>query len=151
MFGFNNKRLLNNPIFGEMRYIEWWQAILETEVVLWGKRHRVEILVLADKLDDGVTKEQENSYIEFKNTLDEKQKIIQDLLEQYHKTTTTNELAERFFPTQLIFSRNGDYGICIDDTEDEDCSIQPDSGLAISFVPEIKLYQSQDEYVAFIF
>lgn len=56
MFGFNNKRLLNNPIFGEMRYIEWRQAILETEVVLLGKRHRVEILVLADKLDDGVTK-----------------------------------------------------------------------------------------------
>lgn len=151
MFGFNKKKIINNTIFGELIYNEWWKTTSGLKIVLWQRTYDLEVLVLADAPNEGITKEQENAYKSFMDSIIEKQKLIQDMIEQFCEENNTDELAERFYPTQLIFCRNGDYGLCIDDLQDEDCSIQPDSGLAISFVPEIKLYSSQDEYVAFIF
>ena len=41
-------------------------------------------------------------------------------------------------------------GICIGDREDKDCGIQPDADLAIALSPEIKYYDSQDDYICLI-
>lgn len=147
---FKKKKIINRT-FGEVRFMNGWQSVDQFRITLWNNENRIYIRANALTLKDDITSQQEEAYLSFISTLNEKEKIIEKILEEQFPNLSTDELIARFIPEEVIFCRNGEYGICIGDQEDEDCAIQSDADIAISFVPEVKFFASQEEYLAFLY
>ena len=147
---FKKKKSVNST-FGEVEFMNGWKAVNQFRITLWNNENLIYIRVNALTLKDEITSQQEEAYLDFISTLDEKEKTIEKILGEQFPSLSTDELIARFIPEEVIFCRNGDYGICIGDREDEDCAIQSDADIAISFVPDVKFFASQEEYLAFLY
>lgn len=147
---FKKKKVVNRA-FGEVKFMNGWQSVDQLRITLWNNENQIYIHANALTLKDKITLQQEEAYLDFVSNLDEKQKVIEKVLEEQFPNLSADELIARFIPEEVIFCRNGEYGICIGDQEDEDCAIQPDADIAISFMPEVKFFASQEEYLAFLY
>ena len=146
---FKNKYLTNNPAFGEMKYIiSGWEKTLQIDFNFLGDKRKVKVWAVASSRKEMVTKQQEMAYISFLENVEDKEKIVEDVLKREFPELTEDELKKRFSFSRICFCRNGDCGICIDDEEAEIWDIDPTSGFAIQFTPEVKFFDTEDEYIA---
>lgn len=149
---FKNKYLTKNPAFGEMKYIiSVWEKTLPIDFNFLGDKREVKVWAKASSKKEMVTKQQEMAYTSFLENVEEKEKIVEDVLKREFPELTEDELKKRFSFNMICFSRNGDCGICIDDAEAEIWDIDPTSGFAIAFTPEVQFFDTEDEYMAWHF
>ncbi len=122
-----------HDIFGEIAFHIGWKA--DREIYLFGKEYSVTMKIQAYFEEDGITKEQENAYLAYKEKEAKKLHTIEGLLRDYADSPET-----RFEPKTLFFDRDGSYALLCDDRE------EPDEGIAVCLAPQ-EVVLSQDEYL----
>jgi hypothetical protein len=122
-----------HDVFGDINFTVGWK--MSKSIVLFGHSYTVTVKLQAYFEEDGITKEQENAYINFINTEEIKMDCIEKLLKEY-----SNSAELRFIPKTLLIDRDGSYALLFDDNDN------PDDGIAVCLVPEEKII-SQDEYL----
>ncbi|MGN7453348.1 hypothetical protein ACTHPH_00885 [Paenibacillus pasadenensis] len=125
---------MNNPVFGKLIFNIGWKA--ETEISLFNKNYNVIIKAAAYFEKDGITGEQEAAIVDFDDHKNERLKMVEKLLTDFSE----GDASQQFIPRTLLFQRNGNYALLLDDKEDED------EGIAVCLLPEAKIV-SQDEYL----
>ena len=105
------------------------------EVFILGQRYEIIINLHAYYEKDGVTGKQKDAYLNFEEQKTQMLSKIEDALNKF-----CNNAKERFTPTMLLISRDGEIALLFDDDDN------PDDGIAVTIIPEIKIY-SQDEYL----
>ena len=122
-----------HEIFGEITFSVGWKA--ERTVSLFGRDYSVGVKIQAYFEEDGITKEQENAYLAYKEEESAKLHAIEGLLRGYSDSPET-----RFEPRTLLFGRDGSCALLCDDKDEED------EGIAVCLLPEEKVV-SQDDYL----
>ncbi len=122
-----------HDVFGDIEFTVGWKT--NKSIVLFGHSYVVTVKIQAYLEEDGITKEQENAYINFLNTEEIKMNCIERLLKEY---SASAEL--RFIPKTLLIDRDGAYALLFDDEDN------PDDGIAVCLEPEEKI-MSQDDYL----
>ena len=122
-----------HDVFGDIEFTVGWKT--NKSIVLFGHSYVVTVKIQAYLEEDGITKEQENAYINFLNTEEIKMSCIERLLKEY---SASAEL--RFIPQTLLIDRDGAYALLFDDEDN------PDDGIAVCLEPEEKI-MSQDDYL----
>lgn len=122
-----------HDVFGDIEFAVGWKT--NKSIVLFGHSYVVTVKIQAYLEEDGITKEQENAYINFLNTEEIKMNCIERLLKEY---SASAEL--RFIPKTLLIDRDGAYALLFDDEDN------PDDGIAVCLEPEEKI-MSQDDYL----
>lgn len=125
--------MMRHNIFGEITFHVGWKA--DRNIYLFGKKHSVTMKIQAYFEEDGITKEQEQAYLAYKEKEAEKLHVIEKLL---RGCADSPEL--RFEPKTLFFDRDGSCALLCDDRE------EPDEGIAVCLMPQEKVL-SQDEYL----
>lgn len=123
-----------NSVFGELVFNAGWKA--ETEISLFNKNYNVIIKAAAYFERDGITVEQEAAIVDFGDHKKEHLKIAEKLLTDFSE----GDASQQFVPRTLLFKRNGNYALLLDDREDED------EGIAVCLHPEVEIV-SQDDYL----
>jgi len=128
-----------NKVFGEVTFDCSWET--KTEIVLWGKTYSITVAARSYYEKDGITAEQESSYLLYKNEKSEKRIVIETLLSQYFNNSLDHkQLSKQLTPTILGFRSNGDCALMFDDAED------PDNGIAVLLYPKEDV-MTQDDYL----
>ena len=122
-----------HDVFGDIEFTVGWKT--NKSIVLFGHSYVVTVKIQAYLEEDGITKEQENAYINFLNTEEIKMSCIERLLKEY---SASAEL--RFIPKTLLIDRDGAYALLFDDEDN------PDDGIAVCLEPEEKI-MSHDDYL----
>ncbi len=125
---------MNNSIFGEFTFDTGWKT--KISIVLFGQSCEIVVKAKAFYEEDGITSEQEKAFASWESKKEESLKRAENLLSEY---TNGNE-TERFKPRTLLFNRNGEYALLLDDEENED------TGIAIVLAPQEAIME-QDEYL----
>lgn len=136
---------MNNKAFGEVIFDCGFVAETKAELTLWGKSYSISICVKAFFEKDGITQDQENAYLAYKLEEREKRASIENMLKHFQEAQTGEpataiSLRAQFSPRTLLFARNGEYALLVDDAAD------PDGGVAICLSPVEKLVP-QDDYL----
>lgn len=118
---------MQNKVFGLVVFNSGWET---RENVIFNN-HNYNIVVSIDAFfeKDGITKEQENSYKEYKSNLASIMKSVEQIVD-----------ASKYYPTLLLFKRNGNYGIIFDDKEDSE------GGIVVTIKPKMEI-MSVDQYL----
>ena len=122
-----------NSIFGELNFNIGWKA--STNIIYFGNSYSVTLKVKAYFEEDGISIEQEQAYLDYKQNKDTKFEAIEYLLKNY-----SNDASTRFVPKTLLFERDGSYALLCDDNN------EPDEGIAICLAPTEQI-MSQDDYL----
>ena len=122
-----------HDVFGDIEFTVGWKT--NKSIVLFGHSYVVTVKIQAYLEEDGITKEQENAYINFLNTEEIKMSCIERLLKEY---SASAEL--RFIPKTLLIDRDGAYALLFDDEDN------PEDGIAVCLEPEEKI-MAQDDYL----
>ncbi|WP_281884887.1 hypothetical protein [Paenibacillus sp. YYML68] len=125
---------MNSPVFGELFFNVGWKT--EIELPLFDKYYKVIIKAAAYFEKDGITAEQEAAIVDFCKFKNERLKIVEKLLTDFSE----EKASQQFIPRTLLFKRNGDYALLLDDKEVED------EGIAACLHPEVKIV-SLDDYL----
>ena len=122
-----------HDVFGDLTFSVGWKA--RKSINLFGKNYPINLKVQAYFEEDGITKEQEEAYIDFCKIENNKLQIVEKLLEEY------SDLPEKkFVPKTLLINRDGSYALLCDDNDD------PDEGIAVCLSPK-EVVMSQDDYL----
>ena len=122
-----------HDIFGEITFDIGWKR--ESDISLFGKNYTVKLKIQAYFEEDGITQEQEKSYLAYREDEAGKLHAAEALLRSYSDAPTT-----RFCPKTLLFGRDGSCALLFDDVE------EPEEGIAVCLLPE-EMVVSQDEYL----
>lgn len=122
-----------HDIFGEITFSVGWKA--KKSINLFGKDYDINLKIQAYFEEDGITKEQENAYIELCKVENEKLQRVEKLLVAYSNSAET-----QFIPRTLLINRDGSYALLFDDNDDHD------EGIAVCLSPE-EVVMSQDDYL----
>ena len=121
-------------IFGELVFDTGWKT--QEEIALFSENYSIVVKAKAYFEKDGITKEQEAAFADFKTHKAKELDLAEKLLVKY----ASDGAAKRFIPRTLLFQRDGSYALLFDDNEDED------GGIAVCLEPTAAVL-SQDEYL----
>ena len=125
---------MKNAIFGDLVFDVMWEK--NENINMFGVSYMITVDVQAYYEKDGVTKEQEHAYSNFLSSKDIILKSASELLQQF----AGPKAAARFTPRTLLFQRNGECALLLDDVKDTD------GGVAVILTkPQKVVYQ--DEYL----
>lgn len=125
---------MNNTTFGELTFNIGWKT--KTDITLFSKSYNIVVKAKAYFEKDGVTTEQETSYDDFRGNINSHIATVEKLLNEY----VSGDADVRFIPRVLLFQRDGEYALLLDDKEDED------GGVAVILAPKQEVV-TQDEYL----
>ena len=125
---------MNNATFGEIKFDTGWNK--KSTIELFGYSYAIIIKAKAYFEEEGITSEQEASFVDFIYKKDNIQKTIEESLQDFSNINAS----ERFTPRTLLFQRDGSYALLLDDAEDTD------NGIVVCIAPNVKLL-TQDEYL----
>ena len=120
-------------VFGEITFSVGWKA--KKTIKLFGNEYNIDLKLQAYFEEDGITKEQENAYIEYDRSKDSKVEIAEKLLKDYSSCVET-----QYVPKTLLINRDGSYALLCDDNNN------PDEGIAVCLSPE-EVIMTQDDYL----
>lgn len=123
-----------NDIFGEMIFSTGWKTSIRIE--LFNKIENITVKAKAYYEKDGITREQEVAFSDFKKNISDIQATVEKMLRVYSEENKNNV----YTPQTLLIERDGSYAILFDDSKDLD------NGIAICLEPEVKIL-TQDEYL----
>lgn len=146
------KKKNDSPItvFGTVRFVNGWQSTEKCEISLWGNKYYVYICATAIDKNQLIVSEQENAFNIFSKSSKDFSHVIETVLSEHFSQLSQEDMIERFTPDEILFARDGSFGICIGDKENQDCAIQPDADIAIQLYPSVVFYKSQEEYLSFL-
>lgn len=147
---FWKKGYLDNVTFGKIRFLNGWQKMEKFILILWENEFQIYIRATASNKSEKISAEQEKAFLKLSDSVKEIEKTIETVMQDHFPNLSRKELIKRFVPDEILISRDGCFGICISDREDEDCGIQPDADLAIALSPEVKYYDNQDDYICLV-
>lgn len=111
---------MNNEVFGEVKFNTGWET---TTSITYNKKE-YSIVVSADAYfeKEGITKEQEISYADFK----------------LHKSEILGKIEEKindnkYIPALLLIKRDGSYGLIFDDKQDIE------GGVVVTIKPKMEI------------
>ena len=122
-----------HDVFGDINFNVGWK--MSKNITLFGQSYMVTVKTPAYFEEDGITKEQENAYINFIESEEMKMSCVEKMLREY-----SDSAEEQFIPKTLLIYRDGSYALLCDNNND------PDEGIAVCLVPEEKIV-SQDDYL----
>jgi predicted heme/steroid binding protein len=122
-----------HDVFGEITFNLGWKA--KKTITLFGKVYDISLKIQAYFKEDGITKEQESAYKEYKDAENDKTVVIEKLLKSY-----SDNAEKQYIPRMLLINRDGSYALLCDDNEN------PDDGIAVCLSPEEKVV-AQDDYL----
>ncbi|NCD09339.1 MAG: hypothetical protein EOL98_07925 [Negativicutes bacterium] len=125
---------MKNTAFGELIFNTGWKT--KTTICLHERKFNIVVKAKAYYETDDITAEQEFSYIDFKNNIDTRLATVEKLL--YKFTNGVN--VDRFIPKILLFQRNGEYALLLDDIQDDE------GGVAVCIAPKPEVI-AQNEYL----
>lgn len=150
MFGKRKKSIIVknpvHPVLGEMEYLgRTWKLTEKIELELWSEIYKIPLYFYARSEKDGITKEQEIAFEEFKNVMIEKKHEIERAIIDYAKTDNEEILLGRFIPHYIEFSRKGECALFVEDT-DEDGFYNDDTetAFALFLLPKLLCLASED-------
>ena len=124
---------MENSIFGKMEFHTGWK--IHGEVVFYGRTYPITIKCKSYRQEDGLTQEQKDA-MELYNRDGQKQlAALQQIL-----TNQYPDAQHQFTPTMLLFQRDGEYTLLLDDAKN------PDEGICMVLSPKRKII-SQDDYL----
>ncbi|MFE8697682.1 DUF6985 domain-containing protein [Cytobacillus sp. FJAT-53684] len=123
---------MKNQVFGELIFDTGWKA--KTVLVLFDKTVDIMVKAKAYYEKDGITSDQEKAFADWDSNKEQKVSIIEKLLNDYCKSNAP----EQFIPRTLLFDRNGEYALLLDDKCDQD------EGIAICLVPNERVVLQGD-------
>lgn len=135
-----------NEVFGEMGYVPaMWEATEKAKITLWNKSYDIRLCVIARDKNDCINTVQENAYKDYISTKQLRQKQVEELIKDYFGTNDEAVLSAKFLPERLIFGKNGEYGLC-GDNSDEDWEEYHDVpfGLCVIFSPKLEITTEED-------
>lgn len=115
---------------GEMEFKTGWKC--RGEIKFFGKAWRVIFKAKAYGMEDGVTEAQKKAFNNFKDN-------GEALLLEAEKLFSLDD-KNRYTPKTVLFERNGDVALLLDDNKD------PDDGMVAILSPNMQLL-SQDDYL----
>lgn len=124
---------MNNKVFGEIIFNVGWKT--KSAITLFKRETTVVVKAKAYREEDGISSEQEKSYLEYTNNKQTLLKSMENMLSKY-----SDNAANRFVPKTLLFERDGSWALLCDDL------LNPDEGIAICMNPEKKIVL-QDDYL----
>lgn len=120
-------------VLGIMEFHTGWKV--QGEVVFCEKTYPVTIKCKSYRQEDGLTQEQKDAMeLYIQNGQKQLAVVQQILIRQYH------DAQHRFTPTMLLFQRDGEYALLLDDAKN------PDEGICMVLSPKRKII-SQDDYL----
>lgn len=122
-----------NSVFGTMKFHTGWKV--QGEIVFCEQTYPIIIKCKSYRQEDGLTQEQKDAMERYVNN---GQKQINDA--QQILTRQYPDVKNRFTPTMLLFQRNGEYALLLNDAKN------PDEGLCIVLYPTIRIVL-QDDYL----
>ena len=125
---------MKNSTFGELAFNTGWKT--KRDIKLFNKSYSIVIKAKAYYEADGITKEQEKAFSNFKDNEAKQLGDIEKMLAGF----ASNNPQDRFIPRTLLFLRDGGYAMLLDDKEDED------GGIAACLAPKAEIVP-QDEYL----
>ena len=148
---FFKKKKNIDPVFGEVNSMCGWMTAEKISFTMWGKVSEFYVQATAENEKDLISDEQRKAFAGFKSSKSSIEAKTEEVLKEHFPGLSDAELAERFSVQEIVFTRDGSFGIVIDDSEDDDCAVQPDAGLAIKFGEKIEFFDSQEEYLIFLY
>lgn len=124
---------IENSVFGKMEFHTGWKT--HGEVSFYEKVYPVIIKCKSYRQEDGLTSEQKTAMELYVRDGKKQISTSQQMLSNQYP-----DAKRRFTPTMLIFQRDGEYALLLDDAEN------PDEGLCMVLSPKRKIV-SQDDYL----
>lgn len=118
---------------GKMSFDTGWK--LKEGISFNGTTYKIVMKCKAYTAEDGITHEQEAAMEKFAREGEKQLAIAAHMLK-----TQYPDAGQRFIPTMLLFNRDGEYALLLDDKE------APDEGICIVLSPR-RAIVSQDEYL----
>ena len=118
---------------GKMSFATGWK--LNKDMAFDGATYKIVVKCKAYRAEDGITHEQEAAMEKFVREGEKQLAIAAQMLKGKFPAA-----ARRFVPTMLLFNRDGEYALLLDDKE------APDEGVCAVLSPRREIV-SQDEYL----
>lgn len=122
-----------NSVFGEMEFQTGWK--IQGEIVFFEKKYPIVIKGKSYRQEDGLTSEQRMAMELYAKDGQKQLAISQQVLSREYP-----DAQGRFTPTMLLFQRDGEYALLLDDAKN------PDEGISVVLSPTRKIV-SQDDYL----
>lgn len=118
---------------GKMSFDTGWK--LKKDITFDGATYKIVVKCKAYKAEDGITHEQGAAMEKFAREGEKQLAIAAQMLKGKFPAA-----GQRFVPTMLLFNRDGEYALLLDDKE------APDEGVCVVLSPRREII-SQDEYL----
>lgn len=118
---------------GKMSFDTGWK--LKRDITFDGSTYEIVVKCKAYKSGDGITHEQEAAMEKFTREGEKQLAIAAQMLKGKYP-----DAGQRFVPTMLLFDRDGEYALLLDDKD------APDEGMCAVLSPRREII-SQDEYL----
>ena len=115
---------MNNEVFGDVIFNYGFET--KIKISLCGSDYNIILSADAYFEKDGITKEQEHAYEDFKRNSEEILLKVEEKLKE-------KELSNDFKPTLMVIKRNGNYGLVFDNKTDVE------NGIVILINPSIEI------------
>ena len=102
-----------HDVFGDINFNVGWK--MSKNITLFGQSYMVTVKIHAYFEEDGITKEQENAYINFIESEEMKMSCVEKMLREY-----SDSAEEQFIPKTLLIYRDGSYALLCDNNNDPD-------------------------------
>lgn len=118
---------------GKMDFDTGWK--LKKDISFNNATYKIIVKCKAYKQEDGITPEQESAMEKYAREGEKQLAIATQMLNAAYPDS-----GKRFSPTVLLFNRNGEYALLLDDNDN------PDEGICIVLSPHRQIL-SQDDYL----
>lgn len=124
-----------DPVFGKVEYDYGWTKPIS--VSLWNKKFSISCVASAYKGQD-IIDIQQKQYTHFENNLSEIEATICKAVESYYNKNVAElnvpiDVAVHVKPTELVFQREGTYGMLFN------CDWDVESGIVVCLYPQVKV------------
>ncbi len=123
----------DNSIFGKMEFHTGWKT--QSKIAFCEQTYPITIKCKSYRQEDGLTQEQKEAMELYARDGQKQLSISQQILIRQYP-----DAQHRFTPTMLLFQRDGEYTLLLDDAKN------PDEGICMVLYPKKKIV-SQDEYL----
>ena len=124
---------MENKIFGKVTFDTGFKT--KITVTIFGKTQSIVVKIKAYQENDGITAEQEESFLKFQqHILESIGQVEGGLLSKFA------DASERFTITMILINRQGELSFLFDDKNDKE------DGIVVQIYPQY-LIESQDDYL----
>jgi hypothetical protein len=162
---FGRKKPIFNGAFGEIEFFGTaWRTVNKISFSLFGKSYLVHAKAVVTSRDEEINQLQEIAFKSIEEIVANRRSVLEDLIIRHFETVSgiedytsrykesydLDDIASRFIPTDLVFSRKGECGLYVEDDAEEYGKYDDwDEGFVVSIIPEFEIH-SKERYSGLI-